>query len=60
MMSYLDLTTKLAAIDGKYRGEDWNSARMEKRRALILQYNIERREAHEQQKANRQNNEESK
>ena len=43
-MNYLELTTELAKIDEKYRNEDYNPFRIEKRNKLIIQYNKERKE----------------
>jgi hypothetical protein len=47
-MNYLELTTALAEIDEKYRNEDYNPYRIEKRNKLIIQYNKERRQTNEQ------------
>lgn len=38
-MNYLELTTQLAKIDAKYRGDDYNKWRQEAKNKLILQYN---------------------
>jgi hypothetical protein len=47
-MNYLELTTALSEIDAKYRNEDYNPYRIEKRTALIREYNKQRRQSNEQ------------
>ena len=42
-MTYLELTTKLAAIDKEYRGDDYNRCKQQKKVELIQEYNRDRR-----------------